>query len=120
MRQALADLDSDDTSIVVSGSLARDEFTEGSEVDWTLLIDGLSDPGHYALTNRIDQVVRGFAAKDVGREGTFGTMVFSHDLVHQIGGGDDTIGIRLGVYCSCSNRRWSVVKTRTEESYEMC
>jgi predicted nucleotidyltransferase len=90
LRQALADLDSDDTSIVVSGSLARDEFTEGSDVDWTLLIDGLSDPGHYALTNRIDEVVRGFAAKDVGREGTFGTMVFSHDLVHQIGGGDDT------------------------------
>jgi predicted nucleotidyltransferase len=90
LRKALVDLDSEDTSIVVSGSLARDEFTGGSDVDWTLLIDGLSDPGHYALTNRIDEVVRGFAAKDVGREGTFGTMVFSHDLVHQIGGGDDT------------------------------
>src|SRR5580704_18408866 len=84
LRKVLSNLDTDDTSIVVSGSLARDEFTEGSDVDWTLLIDGLSDPGHYALTNRIDKVVRGFAAKDVGREGTFGTMVFSHDLVHQI------------------------------------
>jgi len=74
----------------VSGSLARDEFTDGSDIDWTLLIDGLSDPGHYALTNKIDEIIRGIAAKPVGREGTFSTMVFSHDLVHQIGGDVDT------------------------------
>lgn len=90
LRRALDHLDSEDTSIVVSGSLARDEFTEGSDVDWTLLIDGQSDPGHYALAKKIDEVVRSLAAKDVGKEGTFGTMVFSHDLVHQIGGEDDT------------------------------
>lgn len=90
LQKALADLDSEDTSIIVSGSLARDEFTDGSDIDWTLLIDGLSDPGHYALTNRIDEIIRGIAAKPVGREGTFSTMVFSHDLVHQIGGDVDT------------------------------
>ena len=90
LQRALADLDSEDTSIVVSGSLARDEFTEGSDIDWTLLIDGLSDPKHYDLTNRIDEIIRGIAAKPVGREGTFSTMVFSHDLVHQIGGDVDT------------------------------
>jgi len=90
LRQALEHLDSEDTSIVVSGSLARDEFTKGSDVDWTLLIDGPSDPGHYALTKKIDEVVRSIAVKTVGQEGTFGTMVFSHDLVHQIGGEDDT------------------------------
>jgi hypothetical protein len=28
--------------------------------------------------------------KDVGREGLFGTIAFSHNLVHQIGGEDDT------------------------------
>jgi predicted nucleotidyltransferase len=90
LRDALMHLDSDDTSIVVSGSLARDEFTEGSDVDWTLLIDGQSDPGHYALAQKINEVVGSIAAKTVGQEGTFGTMVFSHDLVHQIGGEDDT------------------------------
>jgi predicted nucleotidyltransferase len=90
LRHALAPLDSEDTSIVVSGSLARDEFTEGSDVDWTLLIDGPSDPSHYELTKKIDEVVRSTTAKDVGQEGTFGAMVFSHDLVHQIGGEDDT------------------------------
>lgn len=90
LRHGLAHLDSEDTSIVVSGSLARDEFTKGSDVDWTLLIDGQSDPGHYALTKKISDVVQSMATKGVGQEGTFGTMVFSHDLVHQIGGEDDT------------------------------
>jgi predicted nucleotidyltransferase len=90
LQKALVAMDSEDTSIVVSGSLARDEFTDGSDIDWTLLIDGLSDPGHYELTHRIVEVVRRVAVKDVGREGTFGSMVFSHDLVHEIGGEDDT------------------------------
>jgi predicted nucleotidyltransferase len=90
LRSALAHLDSEDTSIVVSGSLARDEFTQGSDVDWTLLIDGQSDPGHYAVTKKIEEIIRPLAGKGVGQEGTFGAMVFSHDLVHQIGGEDDT------------------------------
>jgi predicted nucleotidyltransferase len=90
LQKALTAIDSEDTSVVVSGSLARDEFTDGSDIDWTLLIDGLSDPGHYELTSKILDVVRGVAAKPIGREGTFGSMVFSHDLVHEIGGEDDT------------------------------
>jgi hypothetical protein len=48
LRQALEHLDSGDTSIVVSGSLAHDGLTKGSDFDRTLLIDGQSDPGHYA------------------------------------------------------------------------
>ncbi len=44
LRKALAGLDSEDTSVVVSGSLARGEFTSGSDIDWTLLIDGSADP----------------------------------------------------------------------------
>jgi predicted nucleotidyltransferase len=87
---ALKGLDSDDTSIVVSGSLARDEFTLGSDIDWTLLVDGSADPKHYDLTNKIGDIISGITKKLVGREGTFGAMVFSHDLVHQIGGEDDT------------------------------
>jgi predicted nucleotidyltransferase len=90
LQRALKDLDSEDTSIVVSGSLARDEFTLGSDIDWTLLIDGSADPRHYDLTNKIADVISNISKKPVGREGTFGAMVFSHDLVHQIGGDDDT------------------------------
>ncbi|MBL8295115.1 MAG: hypothetical protein JNN08_24940 [Bryobacterales bacterium] len=90
LMSALAGLDSDDTSIVVSGSLARDEFTSGSDVDWTLLIDGAADPRHHDLFREVDRRVNQIAPKRPGTEGTFGSMVFSHELVHQIGGEDDT------------------------------
>jgi predicted nucleotidyltransferase len=90
LRSALTGFDSEDTSIVVFGSLARDEFTPGSDIDWTLLIDGSADPKHLELAHRIEEVIGKAAAKPSGREGTFGSMAFSHDLIHQIGGEDDT------------------------------
>jgi predicted nucleotidyltransferase len=90
IRKLATGLDSADTSIVVSGSLARDEFTTGSDIDWTLLIDGSADPQHYGLLRKIDSVIGSLAPKPPGREGTFGEMVFSHGLFHEIGGEDDT------------------------------
>src|SRR4051794_2648789 len=86
LKAALAGFDSEDTSIVVFGSLARDEFTDGSDIDWTLLIDGSADPKHLELVHAVDHIVSRHAAKPPGREGIFGKMVFSHDLIHQIGG----------------------------------
>jgi len=53
LRTTLAGLDSEDSSIVVSGSLARDEFTPGSDIDWTLLIDGSADPHHLDVCREI-------------------------------------------------------------------
>jgi predicted nucleotidyltransferase len=90
LKSALAGFDSEDTSIVVFGSLARDEFTLGSDIDWTLLIDGSADPEHLEVAHRTEKVVSKLAAKSPGPEGTFGSMAFSHDLIHQIGGEDDT------------------------------
>lgn len=90
LRDALKEMDSGDTSIIVFGSLGRGEFTAGSDIDWTVLIDGYADPKHYDLSRRIGEVIAARATRPVGREGTFGTMVFSHDLVHEIGGEDDT------------------------------
>lgn len=90
LARALHGVDSEDCSIVVSGSLARDEFTPGSDIDWTLLIDGQADPDVIELLPKIEAIVGSVAAKPPGREGTFGTMAFSHDLIHQIGGEDDT------------------------------
>src|ERR1041385_6593502 len=37
LRKTLSGSAPADTSIVVFGSLARDEFTSGSDIDWTLL-----------------------------------------------------------------------------------
>jgi predicted nucleotidyltransferase len=90
LTQAIRGMDSYDSSVVVSGSLARDEFSEGSDIDWTLLIDGQADADVIDLVPRIKQVIDREAGKPPGREGTFGAMAFSHDLIHQIGGEDDT------------------------------
>jgi predicted nucleotidyltransferase len=89
-REALKDFDSEDTSIIVSGSLARDEYTDDSDFDWSLLIDGVCDPGHHRVVREIRSRVAKLTNKPPGPERTFGDMVFSHDLVHHIGGEDDT------------------------------
>ena len=86
----LAGIDSYETSVVVSGSLARDEFTRGSDIDWTLLIDGPADTNHQTVLERVANIIAKHAAKSTGQEKTFAQMAFSHDLVHQIGGEDDT------------------------------
>lgn len=83
-------MDSDDTSVIVSGSLARNEFTLGSDIDWSLLIDGFADANHQAVREKTAAIINQHAAKTPGREGTFGQLAFSHELVHQIGGEDDT------------------------------
>jgi predicted nucleotidyltransferase len=88
--ETLVGIPSSDTSVVVLGSLARDEFTEGSDIDWTLLVDGSADPEHLEVANKVRGTIADFSAKPVGREGTFGSLTFSHNLIHQIGGEADT------------------------------
>jgi predicted nucleotidyltransferase len=83
---------SEDTSLVVFGSLARGEWTRGSDLDWTYLVDGQANSDHLVIAQRINGVLR--AHKDEfrspGQTGTFGNMAFSHELIHQIGGQSDT------------------------------
>ncbi|MES2392548.1 MAG: hypothetical protein V4555_12965 [Acidobacteriota bacterium] len=79
-----------DTSVVISGSLARFEMTPGSDIDWSLLLDGPSDPNHLKISQEIGAAVNQVARKGVGKEGTFGTMVSSHNLINYIGGEVDT------------------------------
>lgn len=61
LRRALREFDSEDTSIVVSGSLARDEFTEGSDIDWTLLIDGQANSAHHDLALKARRIINRIA-----------------------------------------------------------
>lgn len=90
LARALASFGADGTSIVVFGSLARGELTAGSDIDWTLLVDGRADPGHLDLARAIARHVREVEGKPPGREGVFGSLAFSHELIHLIGGEDDT------------------------------
>jgi predicted nucleotidyltransferase len=48
---------SDDSSLVVFGSLARDEWTAGSDLDWTFLIDGTAKPEHFDIAQEIQKVI---------------------------------------------------------------
>jgi predicted nucleotidyltransferase len=81
---------STDASFVVFGSLAREEWTSKSDVDWTLLIDGQADYQHLALAQEISRRLSKAKFAEPGRTGIFGNMTFSHDLIQKIGGQDDT------------------------------
>jgi predicted nucleotidyltransferase len=81
---------SDDTSLVVFGSLARGEWTVGSDLDWTYLIDGLANSDHLRISQKIEATLEKAGYLKPGTTGTFGNMAFSHDIIHQIGGQNDT------------------------------
>jgi predicted nucleotidyltransferase len=72
--KAIRRIDSDDVSVVVFGSLARDEFTEQSDIDWTLLVDGGVDPQHLSLAARIEAVIAKLADKRCLRQGFEGHL----------------------------------------------
>lgn len=76
-----------DCSFVTFGSLARDEFTSGSDLDWALLIDGSANPQHLDMAREIAKLL---GDKAPGPTNVFGCPIFSHDLVHLIGGQSDT------------------------------
>jgi len=78
-----------DTTFVMFGSLARNEVTAGSDLDWTLLVDGQSDTKHLDVTKAIKALVEE-DNKPPGPTALFGTMAFSHELVHLIGGEADS------------------------------
>jgi len=73
-----------DTAFVVFGSLAREEVTEGSDVDWALLVDGPADDGHSSAVHRLRALLRDRKYKDPGTGGLFGGLAISHELVHSL------------------------------------
>jgi predicted nucleotidyltransferase len=81
---------SPDTSIVVFGSLARREWTVGSDVDWTLLIDSPADLLHQTAAQEFERRLVEANYAEPGPERVFGGLSFSHDLIHWIGGERDT------------------------------
>lgn len=81
---------SPDASIVVHGSLARLEFTSESDLDWTLLVDGKANPQHQKDFLSIRSKLSKPEFKAPGPEGTFGSLSFSHQIIHMIGGEDDS------------------------------
>jgi len=82
---------SEDTSVVVFGSLARGEWTSRSDLDWTYLVDGQANSDHLRISQEIQRVIGEQPEfRPPGQTGTFGNLAFSHDLIHRIGGQHDT------------------------------
>jgi predicted nucleotidyltransferase len=77
-------------SIVFFGSLARGESTSQSDLDWTLLINGEVDGQHSSISQTVRKKLLQAKKIPLGTTGTFGGLAFSHELVHCIGGQDDT------------------------------
>ena len=58
--QRTAGFNLDDYDLVVIGSLARGEWTSGSDVDCTLLIDGQASSDHRRVAREIESRLRQF------------------------------------------------------------
>ncbi len=54
------------------------------------MLDGVSAPEHLDTAHQIRRKLEELGRKQPGREGVFGTISSSHDIVHHIGGQDDT------------------------------
>jgi predicted nucleotidyltransferase len=79
-------LQAQNTSLVLFGSVGRREFTQKSDLDWSLVVDGPADPAHAVLLRRLRTALQE-AAPPPGE--TFGSIVSSHELMHHIGGRHD-------------------------------
>lgn len=79
-----------EVSVVVFGSLARGEWTNGSDIDWTLLIDAPADPEHRTIAHIISEKLEATGLRKPSQAGVFGNMAFGHEIVHRIGGQSDT------------------------------
>jgi hypothetical protein len=95
LAEAFGDYATQDVDVIAFGSLARQEWTSGSDVDWTMLIDGQATPDHRRMAREIAARIRAtrFRGKELphpGAEGIFGSMAFSHEIIHHIGGQADS------------------------------
>lgn len=95
LRQALSGLSKSraldaDSTLVLNGSFARHEMVQGSDFDWFLLIDGVVNSNHTKQSRAIAKAIEDAGLKSPNPTGAFGSMVFSHELVHCIGGDSDS------------------------------
>ncbi|HEX4122302.1 MAG TPA: nucleotidyltransferase domain-containing protein [Verrucomicrobiae bacterium] len=89
-RQDEARLLDADCSLVLFGSFARYEMLEGSDYDWAVLVDGVVNTAHSEQTRTLKTALSDAKLIPPGSTGTFGGLIFSHDLIHFIGGEEDS------------------------------
>ena len=77
-------------ALVLFVSFARHEMLEGSDYDWAVLVDGVASSSQAQQAQAISTALAQAKLIKPGRSGTFGVAISSHDLVHYIGGADDS------------------------------
>ena len=111
-------LQSSDSALVLFGSFARHEMLGGSDYDWALLVDGVVNINHITQARIIESAIR-TKLKAPGASGTFGNMVFSHDLVHCIGGtSDSNINLTRRMLMLLESRWFNITDTDTSPIWE--
>lgn len=88
IRQRCEDMElDDDVALVLMGSWGRRELTRESDVDFIVLVHGAQNFRRRRLTPSLETVrdLLGEFGKPAGREGTFGTYVYSDQLAGRIG-----------------------------------
>ena len=60
-----------------------------SDLDWTIIIDGRADSRHLEIVHSLKHKLKAAGFKVPGPTEVFGGLVFSHDLIHAIGGDED-------------------------------
>jgi hypothetical protein len=53
-------------------------------------VDGAASEDHWDTARKVGELLKTLKLKEPGREGTFGSLAFSHEILHQIGGEDDS------------------------------
>lgn len=110
---------SSDVSLVVFGSLARDEYTSKSDVDWVLLVDGQTKLEHREFANEVTKVLKKMDLPAPSPQGRFGRLLSSHEIIHQIGGEHDTninLSLRLLLLLESRSLDITVVRDRVLRS----
>jgi len=79
-----------DSAWVVYGSVARSEWTSGSDIDWTMLLDGLVKSSDVDVAHDIERCLQERKYANPNPAGVFGSLCFSPELVHKVGGEHDT------------------------------
>lgn len=87
---AVVDEGGPDSVLVAYGSLARGELTQGSDLDWTLLVNGPAAPEQLESIPRIRSKLTTIHKAEPNPTGPFGSISSGYELVHRIGGESDT------------------------------
>ena len=90
LAELLCGLGTADAALVAFGSLARQVWTSGSDLDWTLLVNGPARRDQMSTVHQVRQALIDANIKGPNPGGAFGSMASSHELVHRIGGDADT------------------------------